>query len=249
MRGGGCSAFARLARRAHAAAAARARRCRGLAAGGDRHQPRRRRRRVVDALVAAGVEGIVVAGTGNGSVHQRAAAGRRAAPSHAGVPVLRASRCLLGGVVGAPADALAAAGALTPAQARIELMLRPAARRARSAQTTSASRRCCRAWRSSTGRPRAPSSTSASAAARSMPGTVIAIATCDAEGARLAGHRADGHVGRDRHLGRQRDLLHARHGLHRADEAGRVAGREQLLGVGAGAAVAAQFLRRGQRAA
>jgi L-asparaginase len=35
----------------------------------------------------------------------------------------RASRCLLGGVVGAPADALPSAGALTPAQARIELML------------------------------------------------------------------------------------------------------------------------------
>jgi hypothetical protein len=36
------------------------------------------------------------------------------------------------------------------------------------------------------------------------------------------------------------------HGLHRADEAGRVAGSEELLGVGAGAAVAAQFLGRGQ---
>ena len=41
----------------------------------------------------------------------------------AGVPVRRASRCLLGGVVGAPADALPSAGTLTPVQARIEMML------------------------------------------------------------------------------------------------------------------------------
>ena len=41
----------------------------------------------------------------------------------AGVPVRRASRCLLGGVVGAPPDALPSAGILTPVQARIELML------------------------------------------------------------------------------------------------------------------------------
>jgi L-asparaginase len=40
-----------------------------------------------------------------------------------GVPVVRASRCLLGGVFGAPADALPSYGALSPWQARIELML------------------------------------------------------------------------------------------------------------------------------
>ena len=78
---------------------------------------------VIDALVAgAGVQGIVIAGTGNGSVHQalQQAAHRAIA---AGVPVVRASRCLLGGVFGAPADALPSYGALTPWQARIELML------------------------------------------------------------------------------------------------------------------------------
>jgi hypothetical protein len=40
-----------------------------------------------------------------------------------GVPVVRASRCLLGGVFGAPRDALPSYGTLTPWQARIELML------------------------------------------------------------------------------------------------------------------------------
>lgn len=77
----------------------------------------------VDALVAAGAQGLVVEGTGNGSVHQslldaieRARAG--------GVPVLRATRCTGGAVVGAPAGALPSAGELSPAKARVELMLR-----------------------------------------------------------------------------------------------------------------------------
>ena len=78
-------------------------------------------------LVAAGVHRIVIAGTGTGSVHDallQAAllqAARRTIA--AGVPVRRASRCLLGGVFGAPAGALPSYGALTPWQARIELML------------------------------------------------------------------------------------------------------------------------------
>ncbi len=76
----------------------------------------------IDALVAAGAQGIVIAGTGNGSVHQSLLQAARRA-SDAGVPVVRASRCLLGGVFGAPADALPSYGALTPWQARIELML------------------------------------------------------------------------------------------------------------------------------
>ena len=78
--------------------------------------------RVVDALVAAGSRGLVLAGTGNGSVHAavKAAAGRAMAQ---GVRVLRASRCQLGGVVGGAPDDLPSAGTLTPVQARIELML------------------------------------------------------------------------------------------------------------------------------
>ena len=41
-------------------------------------------------------------------------------------------------------------------------------------------------------------------------------------------------------------LMAGRDGLQRADEAGGIAGREQLLGVGARTVVAAQFLGRGQ---
>ena len=78
--------------------------------------------RVVDALVAAGTRGIVIAGTGNGSVHRslKAAAHRALAR---GVRVVRASRCWAGGVVGEEPGALPSCGMLTPVQARIELML------------------------------------------------------------------------------------------------------------------------------
>jgi len=84
---------------------------------------------VIDALAAAGAAGIVIAGTGNGSVHAslRAAAERAQA---AGVRVLRSSRCLLGGVVGTTPGALPSAGPLTPVQARIELLLDLLAERA-----------------------------------------------------------------------------------------------------------------------
>ena len=76
----------------------------------------------VDALVKAGARGLVLAGTGNGSVHASLLqAARRAAAK--GVLVWRASRCLLGGVVGTPADALPSAGDATPAQARVLLLL------------------------------------------------------------------------------------------------------------------------------
>jgi L-asparaginase len=90
--------------------------------------------RTVEALLAQGVRGLVVAATGNGTVHaawglvlERAAA--------AGVAVARATRCGQGSLVGEGADtlarwatdgvieALAGAGALTPVQARVELML------------------------------------------------------------------------------------------------------------------------------
>ncbi len=81
---------------------------------------------LIDALVAAGAQGIVIAGTGNGSVHSSLrAAAERALQS--GVRVLRSSRCQLGGVVGeelaGPFGALPSAGSLTPVQARIELLL------------------------------------------------------------------------------------------------------------------------------
>jgi len=76
----------------------------------------------LDALVAAGARGIIIAGTGNGGVHAALLQAARRAQQQ-GVRVMRASRCIAGGVVGAPADALPSAGDLTPAQARLALML------------------------------------------------------------------------------------------------------------------------------
>jgi L-asparaginase len=76
----------------------------------------------IEALVAAGARGIVIAGTGNGSVHEALLAAARLAEG-SGVRVWRASRCLAGGVVGAPEGALHSAGSITPAQARVMLML------------------------------------------------------------------------------------------------------------------------------
>jgi L-asparaginase len=87
---------------------------------------------VVDALVGAGAQGLVVAGTGNGTVHAEweSALARAAA---AGVVVWRGTRCG-GGVVVGPAgdepggDAGPRPGDLAPVKARIELMLRLLAR-------------------------------------------------------------------------------------------------------------------------
>ena len=92
--------------------------------------------RGVDALVAAGVAGIVVAATGNGTVHDALAFALRAAASR-GCAVLRATRCLAGAIVEATppaADALPSAGALTPQQARVELIVRLLERRAAQAR-------------------------------------------------------------------------------------------------------------------
>ena len=79
----------------------------------------------VDALVAAGVEGIVVAGTGNATVHQALEAARRRAAA-SGVVVRRASRGLAGRVVGA--GEWPDAGALGPFKTRVELLLELLAR-------------------------------------------------------------------------------------------------------------------------
>ena len=83
----------------------------------------------VQALVDAGVDGLVVAGTGNGSVH-RALEDALLSAAAGGVAVIRSSRCQAGSVIDPPAGAvLRSAGALTPVQARIELMLEILARR------------------------------------------------------------------------------------------------------------------------
>ena len=77
---------------------------------------------VVRAMVGLGAQGIIVAGTGNGTVHHAVADALRAAEA-AGVRVLRTSRCAEGAVVGAPAGALHSAGELSPVKARVELLL------------------------------------------------------------------------------------------------------------------------------
>ena len=78
--------------------------------------------RAVRALVAARVAGIVVAATGNGSVHRELAAALEEVTA-AGVRVLRATRCLDGGVAEKADARFASAGDLTPVKARVELML------------------------------------------------------------------------------------------------------------------------------
>lgn len=78
--------------------------------------------RIVNALVAGGVDGIVAAGTGNGTIGHRMEAALRAAETE-GVAVVRATRCADGGIVDARPEALASAGPLSAVQARIELML------------------------------------------------------------------------------------------------------------------------------
>ncbi|MBX3605032.1 MAG: asparaginase [Piscinibacter sp.] len=77
---------------------------------------------LVQAARAAGVRGLVVAATGNGSLHTTLEAALREAQS-AGIVVWRSSRCLAGAVLPKPDDVFPTAGTLTPAQARVELML------------------------------------------------------------------------------------------------------------------------------
>jgi L-asparaginase len=88
-------------------------------------------RAAIDAFVAAGVKGLVIAGTGNGSIHstlQHAVADA----IKQGVAVVRSSRVGSGHVMrngAAPDDALGSitAGALNPYKARVLLMLALAA--------------------------------------------------------------------------------------------------------------------------
>ena len=74
----------------------------------------------VRALVAAGVQGLVVAATGNGTVHHALQQALEAAAA-AGVAVWRCSRCAQGVLVGPDAGP---AAAMSPWQARLELQLR-----------------------------------------------------------------------------------------------------------------------------
>jgi L-asparaginase len=78
---------------------------------------------VVRALCAAGVRGIVVACTGNGTLHRELEAALVEAQA-GGVTVLRSTRCHDGRVLPTPSDRFEAADGLTPAKARVELLLR-----------------------------------------------------------------------------------------------------------------------------
>ncbi len=94
---------------------------------------------VVDAMLAVAgsngypLRGIIVAGTGNGSVHQELEAALVRARA-AGVIVKRSSRCAGSHMVANPAAGLPDAGGMSPAKARIALMLELLASDAEPAQ-------------------------------------------------------------------------------------------------------------------
>ena len=82
---------------------------------------------IVEALCSRGVRGLVVAATGNGTVHECLTRALQVAQQR-GVRVLRATRCLDGQIIEpvgetASGDAFPSAGGLTPVKARIELLL------------------------------------------------------------------------------------------------------------------------------
>ena len=81
----------------------------------------------VKALLAYNVRGLVVAGTGNGTVHQSLDEALLLA-KHAGVPVWRCTRCAKGLVVQSPSATQIRSSLIvhlgTPWQARIDLMLK-----------------------------------------------------------------------------------------------------------------------------
>ncbi|RQO45969.1 asparaginase [Variovorax sp. KBW07] len=81
---------------------------------------------LVDALLQAGsaepVRGLVLAATGNGTLHHALEAAALKAQD-SGLAVLRATRCANGRILPRPDDRLRDAGTLTPVKARIALML------------------------------------------------------------------------------------------------------------------------------
>jgi len=77
---------------------------------------------LVDALVGQGVQGLVVAGTGNGSIHRELEGALRRAVA-AGVKVVRTTRCAQGRILARPDDVFADSAGLSPVKARIALML------------------------------------------------------------------------------------------------------------------------------
>jgi L-asparaginase len=78
--------------------------------------------RVVEALLQSGVQGLVVAGTGNGTLHQDLESALIQAQTQ-GTPVLRSTRCTWGGVLSRLDDQLPHAQDLSPAKARLHMVL------------------------------------------------------------------------------------------------------------------------------
>jgi L-asparaginase len=78
--------------------------------------------RVVDMLLAQGVRGLVVAGTGNGSIHRALEQSLLAAQAQ-GVRVLRGTRCAEGRVIGNANSVFEDSQGLSPIKARIALQL------------------------------------------------------------------------------------------------------------------------------
>lgn len=77
---------------------------------------------LVDLMVSAGVRGLVVAGTGNGTVHQALEAALLRAQA-LGLRIVRATRCAQGRVFARSDDVFPASDGLSPVKARIALML------------------------------------------------------------------------------------------------------------------------------
>lgn len=80
----------------------------------------------IRSLLDAGVQGLVISGTGNGSIHESLDAALREAVDRGRLrleQVRVASRCTAGWVVGTPSHGWPTAARQTPAQARVDLML------------------------------------------------------------------------------------------------------------------------------
>ena len=77
---------------------------------------------LVDLMVSAGVRGLVVAGTGNGTVHQALEAALLRAQA-LGLRIVRATRCAQGRVFARSDDVFPASDSSSPVKARIALML------------------------------------------------------------------------------------------------------------------------------
>ena len=78
---------------------------------------------VVEALMSRGVQGLVVATTGNGTIHHALEAALLQAQA-SGITVVRATRCPNGQVLPKPGDIIPDSKGLSPVKARIDLMLR-----------------------------------------------------------------------------------------------------------------------------